>query len=175
MCCHIFENAASGIICGCNHFIFSNGINLIRIIVRIILIYCVLYIIRNSVVLVLIDLILTCLIIIIYLVYINKKLNLKIKLYYWDKLIFIESFKYTILLFVQSVVVQINGNVDNVVVGAVIGPVAVGIYSMGLLVFGMFQQLSTAISTALQEVITGGKAPEAAAKDAQAKIDKIGK
>ncbi len=36
-------------------------------------------------------------------------------------------------------------------------------------------QLSLAISTALQEVITGSKTPEAAAKDAQAKIDGIGK
>ncbi|MDF2989206.1 MAG: transporter substrate-binding protein, partial [Eubacterium sp.] len=33
-------------------------------------------------------------------------------------------------------------------------------------------ELSNAVSQALQEVITGAKTPEAAAKDAQAKIDK---
>ena len=50
-----------------------------------------------------------------------KKLKHKIKLYKWDKTLFKESFVYTILLFVQSIIIQFNGNVDNIVIGAVIG------------------------------------------------------
>ena len=146
MCFHIFENLLVGIISGYNRFIFSNSINLLRIILRIISIYVLLNFFNSSITLVAIDLILTIIAIIVHLVYINNILQIKIKLYYWDKTIFKESFIYTIFLFIQSIVVQVNGNLDNVVVGAIIGSKAVAVYSIGLLVFNMFQQLSTTIS-----------------------------
>jgi O-antigen/teichoic acid export membrane protein len=47
-----------------------------------------------------------------------------------------------------------NNNLDNVVIGALQGAEFVSVYSMGLLIFGMFEHLSTAISSVMLPTVT---------------------
>lgn len=147
MCCRVFENVIAGIINGCNQFAFTNFVKLSMLIIRIILVVILLTIYTNSLMLVIIDFIITILAIIAELFYVYRILLVRIKYYFWDKLLFIESFKYTILLFIQSIVMQLNGNFDNIIIGALIGPLAVTIYSLGLTIFNMFEQFSMALSS----------------------------
>lgn len=153
---HIFENVLNGIISGHNKFTFANGMKLIRIFMRILILFVVFSFAKSSIALVLIDLFLTFFQIIVELIYIRAKLKTKIRLSFkgWDKEVFRESFKYTLLLFITTIAAQVNNNLDNVVIGAIRGATFVSVYSIGLLIFGMFEQLSTALSGVMLPTVT---------------------
>ena len=146
MCLTIIENVVNGVITGCNELIFGNGIKIIRLVSRIVLTVIILQYIPSAITLVSINVGLTILFLFIECYWAFHKLGIKVKYSHWDKRLFSESFKYTTLLFISSIINQVNSNLDNVVVGAVIGASAVTIYSIGLTLYGMFEQLSTAIS-----------------------------
>ncbi len=174
---HIIENVFNGIISGYNNFTFANGLKLFRILSRIALIFIVFSFIKNAVVLVLIDLILTVSQIIIEYIYVKVKLKTKVRLSFrnWDKEIFKESFKYTFLLFITTIAAQINNNLDNVVIGAIQGAAPVAIYSMGLLIFGMFEQLSTSLSSVMLPTVTNILKDDTDGTQIQKTIVKIGR
>ncbi|MBQ3074895.1 MAG: oligosaccharide flippase family protein, partial [Clostridia bacterium] len=65
---------------------------------------------------------------------------------HWDRSLFFESGKYTLLMFLTSIVAQVNNNLDNVIIGALSGAEFVTVYSMGLLIFAMYENLSTSVS-----------------------------
>ena len=153
---HIVENVFNGVISGFNKFTVSNGIKLGRILLRVTLLFVVFAFVKSAVALVLIDLVITVLQIIVEFVYIKIKLGARIKITFknWDKGLFIESFKYTLLIFITTIAAQINNNLDNVVIGAIRGSALVAVYSMGLLIFGMFEQLSTSLSGVMLPTVT---------------------
>lgn len=174
---HIIENVLNGVISGFNKFSFANGIKLTRILLRIGLLFVVFAFVKSAVALVLIDLVLTVLQIAVEFVYINVKLNTKVRISFrnWDKEIFKESFRYTILLFVTTIAAQINNNLDNVVIGAIKGPAPVTVYSMGLLIFGMFEQLSTSLSGVMLPTVTNLLKRDESGKEVQNTIVQIGR
>ena len=146
MMLHVLSNVIYGIIAGYNRFSFGNTTKLLRLVFKIALIFVLLKFIPDSLVLVFTDLLLTIVFIVVDLIYVRKKIGLRIKLTNWDKKLFIESGLYTGLMFLTSVAAQINNNVDNVIIGAIRGPSLVTIYSMGLLIFAMYENLSCSIS-----------------------------
>lgn len=151
---HIIENIFNGVITGYNRFIVGNGLRLARIMLRIILIPLLIIVIKDSVILVIIDIMITILIILFENYYIKEKLKIKIKLRKWDSSLFFKSSKYMLLMFLTTIVAQVNSNLDNIVIGAIVGSAAVTIYSISLLVFSMFEQLSTAVSGAMLPTIS---------------------
>lgn len=174
---HIIENLMNGIISGHNKFIFANGLKLLRILWRMVLIFVLLKFIKSAVVLALIDFILTLIVIIVEYIFIRRSLNVKIKLSFknWNMKVFTESFKYTILLFLTSIAAQINNNLDNVVIGAILGSGAVAVYSIGLLIFGMFEHLSTAISGIMLPTVTNVLKQEDSSNKIQSLIIQVGR
>ena len=150
----VFSNALNGVINGHNQFVFSNGVNLAKVVIRAMLIIVLLGIFDNSIVIVLINLALTLLFIGVDVVYIRKKLTLRIKLTRFDKMVFWESGKYSLLLFFSSIESQVNSNMDNVFIGSLCGPNYVTVYSVGLLIFGMFQSLSMGIAGVMLPTVT---------------------
>lgn len=172
---HIFENVFFGIISGYNHFIFSNSVKLVTLLIKIGIYLVILPIFKNSLAIVLTTLILECIIIIIEYLYIKYKLNHKIKLYKWDKEVFKETFRYTLLLFVQSLIIQFNGNVDSIVIGAVINTSAVTIYSFALQIFNMYEQCSTSISGVILPSVTNAIYNGATPRDLENMIVKYGR
>ena len=161
---HIYENVLFGIISGYNRFVFSNSVKLITLLVKIGIYLIILPIVKNSLAIVITTLVLEFVIIAIEYIYINQALNHKIKLYSWDKAVFKETFKYTILLFIQSLIIQFNGNVDSIVIGAVIGTSAVTVYSFAIQIFNMYEQCATSVSSVILPSVTnavyGGASPQ---------------
>ena len=141
MILHIFENVINGVICGYNKFIFANGFKIIRLLLKVILTVVGLSYFANVFLLVLIDFALTALIIVVELFYLKTKIKLKIKFTKWENAIFRESGIYTLLMFLTSIAAQVNSNLDNVIIGAFVGPIQVTIYSIGLLLFTMFENI----------------------------------
>ncbi len=177
MLVQILENLFNGIISGYNNFIFANGVKLGRIILRIVLTVTLLISIKSAVVLALIDLCLTFLILVIDIIFIKAKYKLKffVKFKNIEWSVFKESFVYTFLLFLTSIAAQINGNLDNVVIGAIRGADLVTIYSFGLVIFAMFEQLSTSISSIMLPTVTVALKSEDGQNNVQNLIAKVGR
>lgn len=151
---HIFENVLNGIIAGYNRFIFANGIKVARLIVRIVAVVILLGIFNDSLTLVIIDLGVTVAFVLAELLFLHRHIRLKVKFSYWDKQVFLESFKYTLFMFLTSIVAQVNTNFSSVAIGAIINSTAVTVYSIALLIFGMYEQMSTAISGVMLPTVT---------------------
>ncbi len=150
----IFENVINGIISGLNRFVFSNGLKVVTLFLRAGLVLIVLPLWKSAVAVMTISVLITSTVIILELFYLLFYLKMPIRYSYFDKTIFKESALYTGMMFVQSLTAQINTNLDNVLIGSLIGAVAVSVYSFGLTIFGMFQQLSCAISGVMLPTVT---------------------
>ncbi len=172
---HIFENVLFGIISGYNRFVFSNSVKLATLAFKVLLYFIVLPIFATSLSIVIIYLFIEILIIAIEFLYVKLKLKHKIKLYQWDNVVFKETFAYTILLFIQSIIVQLNGNIDNIVIGAVIGTTAVTVYSFAIQMFNMYETCSTSISGVVLPSVTNLIYKGATPKDLEDMVIKFGR
>lgn len=145
---NIFENFLNGIITGYNNFVFGNGIKLVKLVFRIVLIVILLPLTKSAILLVSLSLLLSLVGIVVQLIFILSKYRIRLSFNSknWEKGVFRESFSYTSLIFLTTLAAQVNNNLDNVIVGAFCGASQVTVYSFGLVIFGMFEQLSTAIS-----------------------------
>lgn len=175
MILHIVENVVNGVIAGFNDFIFGNGIKLLRLFARVVLVFLILNAFPNSMALVLIDLAMTIVFLIVEIIWMLFKNKARIKYDHFEKRLFSESFIYTGLMFLTSIINQVNGNLDNVVIGAVIGAAAVTVYSMGLTIFGMFEQLSTSISGVVLPSIMDVLQEEGGLKKAKSFVIRVGR
>ena len=146
MLLHVWGGILSGIITGHNQFIFSNTVKLLRIFIRAICVIILLQMCSNALVLVLLDTVVIVVFMVVETIYIQKNFPVRIQRTRLDTSLFFESGKYTLLAFLVSMVYQVGGNLDNVVIGAISGPALVTIYSIGLLIYNMFQNLSMGIA-----------------------------
>lgn len=151
---NFFENVFFGIIAGHNRFAFANGMKVLLLLAKTAAIYLLLPLFRSVIVVVAAQLILTCMVMLVHILYIHFKLNVHYSFGQWDKELFRESFRYTLLLFLQSIVIQFNGNVDNIVIGAVLGSRLVTVYSFAIMLFNMYEQLSSSISSLMLPTVT---------------------
>ena len=114
----------------------------------------VLPIVRNSLAIVSISLLIEIITIVVEYLYVKMRLRHRIVLYKWDGAVFKESFVYTGLLFIQSIIIQFNGNIDNMVIGAVIGTTAVTVYSFSIQMFNMYETCATSVSSVVLPSVT---------------------
>lgn len=142
----IVSNFLSGIVTGFNKFIFVNLINVIFLFLKVILIVLILSKYKNSVILVYIDIFINVLSILFKSIYLKKNLSINIHFVKFDKSLFKESLIYMFLMFLSAIINQVNGNLDNVVIGAIIGSSAVAIYSFSIVIESAFEKFAVAIS-----------------------------
>lgn len=172
---HIFENVLFGIIAGYNRFVFSNSVKLLTLGLKIAIYLVLLPVFKNALAIVMTTLLLEFVIISMECFYIKCVLKHKVKLYEWDKAVFKETFVYTILLFVQSIIIQFNGNVDSIVIGAVIGTSAVTVYSFAIQIFNMYEQCATSVSGVILPSVTNLVYSDATPRDLEQMIVKFGR
>ena len=171
----IYENIIYGVLTGYNQFVFASVVRITALLIRIFLIFVLLPIFKNAVVLVSISISIQITTFIIYYLYIKLKLKHKIKLYKWDNSLFKESFLYTVLLFAQSIIMQFNGNVDNVIIGAFIGTSAVTTYSFAIQIFMMYKQVASSISSVALPLVTQKIYSGATTEDLEQLVVKFGR
>ncbi len=153
---HIIENILNGIIAGYNRFTFANGLKLVRVGLRIALVILFLGVFRSALYLAVVDLFLTLFLIASEYIYIKVVLHQKVRVSFrnWDMEVFKDSFRYAGLLFLTAIAIEINTNLDNIVIGAFLGSSPVTVYSMGLMFFSVFSNLSTSISGVMLPTVT---------------------
>lgn len=174
---HIFENVFNGIITGYNNFIFGNGIKIARLLLRVVLIFVVFLTSKSAITLVLIDIGLTAFLAITEIIYIKSVYRLKIKISFkiTDSFIFKESFVYTILIFLTSIVSQVQSNFANIIIGAFKGPDLVTVYSFGLVIYQMFMELSSSLSGVMLPTVTNTLSEEDGINKAGRLVIKVGR
>ena len=144
---YLFRDIFVGIVNGKEKFIYSNSVKFFKLLIRAIAIVIVLSIGLKSIGLVIIDLIISIIIILCDIIYCFIILKVKIKFFYFDKFLFKTMFSFSIAIFLQAIVNQVNQNLDSVILGAMIIPERVTIYSLALTLYISFNSLSTAISS----------------------------
>ena len=171
----MFENVLFGILSGNERFRFSNSLKLINVILKFALIMILLPLVKNVKLVVLSETLLVTATIVIFVIYIVSVLHIVPKLKRWDSVLFKESFGYTLLMFIQSVTIQFNGNIDNVLIGAQQGSIFVTIYSMALAVFGMYENLSGSVANIMLPKITKHVVGGSNSTDLQKTVEKAGR
>ncbi len=175
MVLRLFENLLAGVVRGFEYFSLSNGIKLIALLSKIALILVVLPITKNILFVVLAETAIVSIAIAFFFWFVVRRIGILPKLIKWDKAVFKESFTYTALMFVQTLTIQFNGNVDNILIGAKISATSVTVYSMALLVFGMYENLSGSIANimlpSMARRVVSGDSPE----QLQRSVEKAGR
>lgn len=77
--------------------------------------------------------------------YCRQKLSVKIEFLGFDKTLFWEIFGYSLFIFLGVVVDKVNWSVDQFILGAVSGTIAVSVYAVAAQINSLFINLSTAI------------------------------
>ncbi len=107
--------------------------------------------------------------------YCKNKLRLNIKFKGFDRILFKTILGYSIWLFIGSIVDKANWSVDNFVLGAVSGTVAVSIYSVAAQLNTLFINLSTAVSNVLLPKVSKMVAKKASNEELTNELIKIGR
>jgi len=141
-----FFSIYSSIISAYEKFVFQKILSLINSLLKPILMIPFLFLGFKSVTMVVIITIVNVFVLLAQWLYCRNKLNVRIKFHGFDKIMFKTIFGYSIWLFLGTVVDKINWNVDQFILGAVSGTIAVSIYSVAGQLNMLFINLSTAIS-----------------------------
>lgn len=175
MVLRLLENLLTGIANGYEHFGFTNCVKLVGVLLKFSLIFVLLPLFSNALLIVLLETAILTTGILVLAIYTRKNVGVKPKLKKWDNAVFKESMGYTLLMFVQTITIQFNGNIDNVLIGAQIGAVSVTIYSMALALFGMYESLSGSVASIMLPNMTRrvveGQSPE----QLQAAVERAGR
>ena len=151
---NIVANVFNGIISGLNKFAISRAISVTKILARIVLGIVVIVITKNILLFVCLDLAIVLLAVLFEICIIRFKFKVRIKLSKWDKALFAELTKFSLLLFAIAVAGQICNNLDNVIIGSICGPDYVAVYSVSLVIFVMFGSIACAVSGVMLPTIT---------------------
>lgn len=81
--------------------------------------------------------------------YCKHKLDINIKFHGFDKILFKTILGYSIWLFIGAIVDKINWSIDQFVLGAVSGTIAVSLYSVASQLNSLFINLSTALTSVM--------------------------
>lgn len=107
--------------------------------------------------------------------YCKKKIKISSKYIGFDKKLFKVIINYSIWIFLGIIVDKVNWSVDNFILGAVSGTIAVSVYSLASTLNQLFISLSTAVSTVLLPKVSKMVAKNADNKDLTAEFIKIGR
>ena len=139
----------NSIISAYEKFIFQKIMALINSIMKPLLMIPLLFMGYKSITLCIVITIINIIVLLSNYIYCKKKLKISTKYIGFDKVLFKTILGYSIWIFLGVIVDKINWSVDNFVLGAVSGTVAVSIYSLAATLNNLFISISTAISGVL--------------------------
>ena len=168
-------NIYSAIINAYECFVFQKALSILNTIMKPIMMIPLLFLGYKSISMCVALTIINIIVVLSNYFYCKKKLKLKIKYIGFDKKMFINIFSYSFFLFLGTIVDKINWSVDQFLLGAISGTVAVSIYSTASHFNTLFINLSTAISGVLLPKISGMVANNASSKKLTDEFIKVGR
>ena len=144
---HLFNDCLVGIANGYEKFTFVGMTKIARILIRVFLVLFFLNLGFKSIGLVTCDLIVTILLIFINIVFCFYKLKIKVRFHYFDRVLFKTIFTFSAAILLQTIVNQVNQNLDSVILGAMVAPERVTVYSLALTIYVAYNGVGSAISS----------------------------
>lgn len=138
--------AFAGICSGYEKFVFPRALNIIKYIVRSLMVFGLLIYGGDSISIVVLDTFLNIFIIIIEAYFVLNRLKVNFKLYHFQFKLVKEIFAYSIWIFVFAMVGQFQWKAGQVILGVMSGTTAVAIYGVGIMLGSYYGAFSTAIS-----------------------------
>lgn len=142
----IITDSYMGIIMAHEKFIISSGSKMLKLLLRIILIIVLLKLNIKSIGIVLSDLCVSLMLYLFIILYNKIILKEKAKFYYFDKEMLKMSFVFSVAIFLQAIINQVNQNLDSVILGIMTNPTIVTLYSIALTLYTSFNLLVSVIS-----------------------------
>ncbi|MFI1773821.1 lipopolysaccharide biosynthesis protein [Thalassobellus citreus] len=139
--------AFSGICYGYEEFILPKITNIVRYIVRSILVVVILLFGANAVGLIILDTIMNLIVIIINIYIVFKILKARIKIHKFDKNLFKSILGFSLWLFVFAIVHQLRWQFGQMIIGIYYSTSIVAIYSVGITLGNYYGAFSSAISS----------------------------
>lgn len=138
--------AFTGICNGYEHFIFPRVITLFKYLIRAGLIVVVLYAGADAIGLVLLDTVLNVAFVVATLLYVFRKLKVKIRLHNFSKNLLKEIFGYSMWIFLFAVVYNFQWRTGQVILGSTTNTETVAIYAVGVMLGIYFLTLGNVIN-----------------------------
>ena len=140
----LITQAFRGIVVAYEKFSVTNGYNILKILLKAGLIVLLFSIRVDSLVIVCVDLFLEILHFIVCFIYSQFVLRATPKLIRFDKAVFVSAALFAFAMMLQTVVNLVNTRVDITILGIMIGPRSVTVYSVAVQLFTVFSSVSTA-------------------------------
>lgn len=156
-------------------FVYQKVISILNTILRPIVMIPLLFLGYKSITMVVVITVLNILVLLSNYIYCRNKLNIRIKYRGFDKILFKTILGYSIWIFLGVIVDKINWSVDQFVLGAVAGTVAVSVYSVASSINQLFINLSTAVSGVLLPKVSKMVANKASDKEITNEFIKVGR
>ncbi|MEK4099360.1 MULTISPECIES: oligosaccharide flippase family protein [unclassified Bacillus (in: firmicutes)] len=150
----ISTSVFNAIITANEQFMFLKGLSIIQTIMRPIIVFAVFSIEASALIVVIIQALINVLGIVLKIYYSLKKLQVKVKLHYWDMPLLKEMFRYSFFIFITALMDQIFWRSDQVILGIIVGTSSVAVYSIGSQIIMNYMTLSTAMSGVFLPSIT---------------------
>ncbi len=127
-------------------FVFPRALNIVKYLIRSVLLVAVLFWGGDSVSIVVLDTIMNILVIGFGAFYVLKKLKVRFHLYKFETPLIKQIFSYSIWIFIFAIVGQFQWRAGQIILGIVSGTTAVAIYGVGIMLGTYYGAFSTAIS-----------------------------
>ena len=138
--------AFAAICSGYEKFVFPRMLNIIKYVIRSILVVGLLVLGGDSISIVILDTIVNILVIFINAYFVIKILAVKIKLHFFEKKLVKEIFSYSVWIFIFAMVGQFQWTSGQVILGIISGTKYVAVYGVGIMLGTYYGAFSTAIS-----------------------------
>lgn len=133
----------NGIILAYEYYAFSSIMNIFTIISRTFLIFSIVSRFRYSIVVSIVDAVIGAIILILTLIFCVSICKVKITYSLFDKKIFRGILPLSCALFLQTIINQMNNNIDNFLIGIELNPESVALYSIALYIYTVFSSATT--------------------------------
>ena len=168
-------NIFSSIITAYEKFTYQKLMAILNTLLKPILMIPLLFLGYKSITMCIVITLINAIIMISNYLYCKKKLDIKIKFQGFDKKVFKEIFGYSFFIFLGVVVDKVNWSVDQFVLGAVSGTIAVSLYSVASHINTVFINLSTAITGVMLPKMSKMVAKNASSKELTSEFIKVGR
>lgn len=139
--------AFSAICSGYEKFVFPRALNIIKYIMRSIMVFGLLLYGGDSISIVIMDTVLNILIIVLEAYFVLKQLKVVFRMNHFEFKLVKEIFAYSVWIFVFAMVGQFQWKAGQVILGVISGTTAVAIYGVGIMLGTYYGAFSTAISS----------------------------
>lgn len=132
----------NGAMLGFERYSISTVVSLVFLAVRTVTVVALLVIIPDALTLVITDTVLEIFVLLFTVIYCKRNFDVSFSFRYFDLWIFKSILPLAFALFLQVIVNQANGNVDKFLIGVMMSPESVAVYSVAMYIYMMFSSLT---------------------------------